>query len=340
MKKILFVFLMVTSLVIAQDKQDYSPKIFGYVRGWYQSDFSKNQSEFLAKMARLGVKGNVNEFTGCKVLVDFVRLGKMQTSSTTINGVTVLTAASATFSDVLLDAEAFINPSKNLSISVGQFKVPFGTDNLRSGADIDFVNRPLLTSVSPALRDVGAMGTYNFKEALPLELKAGLFNGAGQNKSENDKTTNYSLRAVTQPISFLTLSANYYGGQALGADLSIFDFGADVKYGSIFLSGEFAQRNTSSSALDITSNSFFVYALYDMNFKDLFLTHVIPAVRYENYDLNTDIIDDEIIRLTTGLTFEFAKLNFAHFRINYELFDYKNGNANPNKLIFELQTRF
>lgn len=41
MKKILFVFFMVTSLVIAQDKQDYSPKIFGYVRGWYQSDFSK-----------------------------------------------------------------------------------------------------------------------------------------------------------------------------------------------------------------------------------------------------------------------------------------------------------
>jgi len=339
-KKILFVFLITASLIIAQEKQDYSPKYFGYVRAWYQSDFAKNQGQFLIKEARVGVKGNVNEFTGYKIFVDFVRLGKLQTTTTTLDGVTVLTSANAAFSDVLLDAEAFINPLKNLSISVGQFKVPFSTDNLRPGSEINFVNRPLLTNVAPIIRDIGLMGTYNFEEFIPLELKAGLFNGSGLNKPENDRTTDYSFRAVAKPISLLNLSANYFGGQTLGADLSIFDFGADVKYGNIFLSGEFAQRNTSNSTLDIISNSFFVYALYDIKFEDSFLTHIIPAVRYENYDLNTDITDDEIIRLTTGLTFEFAKLNFAHFRINYELFDYKNGSANPNKLIFELQTRF
>jgi len=108
----------------------------------------------------------------------------LQTTTTTLDGVTVLTSANASFSDVLLDAEAFINPLKNLSISVGQFKVPFSTDNLRPGCEINFVNRPLLTNVAPIIRDIGLMGTYNFEEFIPLELKAGLFNGSGLNKPD------------------------------------------------------------------------------------------------------------------------------------------------------------
>jgi hypothetical protein len=340
MKKLLLVILFSGSFLFAQDKKDTSPIFFGYVRAWHQTDFSTNQGEFLAKMARLGVRGNVNEFASYRVLVDFVRLGKLSTSSTTINGTKVLTGASASFSDVLLDAEAIINPMKNLSFSLGQFKVPFSTDNLRSGADIDFVNRPLLTSVAPGLRDFGFMGTYSIKGEVPVEFKAGLFNGAGQNKSENDKTTNYSLRTAVQPIKGLGLSANYYGGKASGADLSIFDFGAEYKFGGLFLVGEYGQRTSTTPAKEIKANSYFIYTVYDFDFGDNMISHLMPALRYENYDPNSDTANNEISRFTAGLSLQFAKIKFAQFRVNYELFDYKDGSANPNKLIFEIQTRF
>ena len=340
MKKVFMVLVFITTIVAAQNKPDYSPKFSGYIRAWHETDFSTNQGDFLVKMARVAIKGNVNEYAGYRFQVDFTRLGKLSTTSTSLDGTKVLTGASATFSDVLLDAEAFVTPVKNLSFSVGQFKVPFGTDNLRGGADIDFINRPLLTNVAPGLRDVGFMGTYTMKDGIPMEFKAGLFNGAGQNKPENDKSTNYSFRATVTPFTGFALAANYYGGKSSGADLGIYDFGFDYKFGKVFLSGEFGQRNSKTSAKEINSNSYFVYANYQFDFSESFVSAIIPALRYENYDPNGDASNDEIGRITAGLAFQFAKIKFAQFRINYELFDYKDGRTNPDKLIFELQTRF
>jgi len=340
MKSVLFFILIMVTVVPAQDKSDYSPKLSGYIRALQQTDFSTNQGEFLVKMARFSIKGNVNEYAGYRFQVDVTRLGKLTTTSATVNGTKVLTGASASFSDILLDAEAFIAPVKNLSLSLGQFKVPFGTDNLRGGADIDFVNRPLLTNVAPGLRDVGFMGTYTIKDGVPVEFKAGVFNGAGQNKTENDKSVNYSFRASVIPVSGVTLAANYYGGKASGADLGIYDLGFDYKLGKAFVSGEFGQRKTKTSVLEFNSTSYFVYALYEFSFTESLVSAIIPAVRYENYDPNGSTADNEIGKITAGLGFQFAKIKMAQFRINYELFDYKDGRTNPNKLIFELQTKF
>jgi Phosphate-selective porin O and P len=324
----------------AQEKSNFSPKYFGYVRAWHQTDISKNETKFSIKMARFGVKGKVNEYAGYRVFVDFARLGNLKTTSEIINGTEVLTSASAKFSDVLLDAEVILSPLKNISFSAGQFKVPFGTDNLRSGSSIDFINRPLLTKVAPGLRDIGLMCTYKNKTIFPLELKAGLFNGSGQNKTENDNTTNYSLRVVTKLIDDLSLSANYYGGKSSGADLSIFDFGADYKIGKIFLSGEFGQRRTTLLDKETIANSYFVYAMYDLVFDNSIITHCMPTIRYESYDPNSSLSENEIGRVTMGIALQFAKTRYAQFRVNYELYDYKNGSTNPNKLIVELQTKF
>ncbi len=340
MKKVILLILFSVTFVIAQNKTDYSPKFSGYIRAWHQTDFSINKGEFLVKMARIAIKGNVNEYAGYRFQIDFTRLGKLTTTSTTVNGTKVLTGVSSSYSDVLLDAEAYVTPVENLSFSLGQFKVPFGTDNLRGGADIDFVNRPLLTSVAPGLRDVGFMGTYDIKNSVPVQVKAGLFNGAGQNKAENDRSMNYSFRASVIPFSGFSVAGNYYGGKAVNADLGIFDFGFDYKIGKAFFSGEFGQRSAKTTAIEIISKAYFVYATYQFDFSDCIISAVIPALRYENFDPNGDVTNDEIGRVTAGLSFQFAKIKYAQFRINYELFDYKDGSTNPNKLIIELQTRF
>ncbi|OGU32408.1 MAG: hypothetical protein A2057_13690 [Ignavibacteria bacterium GWA2_35_9] len=340
MKTVLFFILIMVTVVPAQDKPDYSPKFSGYVRAWHQTDFSTNQGQYLVKQVRLGINGSVNEYAGYKILVDFTRLGKLSSTSTIINNTKVITGVSANFSDILLDAAATLTPIKNLDVTAGQFKVPFSTDNLRSDQNADFANRPLLTNVSPSIRDIGFMMTYKIKGDVSAELTAGSFNGSGFNKSENDKSMDYAFRAVVSPIQNFNVSGNYYGGKAAGNDLRLLDFGLDYKVGSLFVDAEYASKQTQTLANDITGSSYFMYTTYSIPLSGDFLREIVPAVRYEKFDPNTSKDNNEIGLYTIGLTLEFAKITFAHFRINYEKYDNSDGSVNPNKLIFELQTKF
>ena len=339
MKKVILIFVIMSTTFYAQNRTDYSPTFFGYVRSWHESNLATSQNEFLVKMARLGVKGKINDYAGYRVLVDFARLGSLSTTTGDINGSDYVTSVSAKFSDVLLDAEAYFKPAEGLSISLGQFKIPFSTDNLRSGASIDFINRPLMTSVAPGLRDVGFMATYKLS-SIPVELRAGLFNGSGQNKKENDNTLNYSSRVVVSPIKDLKFAANYYGGKLSSADINIYDFGLDYSVDKFTFAGEYVQRTAETISAETISNAYFIYTYYDFAFSDLMISHILPAFRYEVFDPNTGLDDNEVSRITLGISLQFAKMDFARFRINYELYDYKDGRDNPNKIILEFLGRF
>ncbi len=350
MRKTLLLLALATVVMMAQDSVDVTPKIFGYIRSWEQVDLAINQGAFLTKEARFGVRGNVNAYASYKLHLDFTRLGKLTTTTTKVDTgkasnlgtVSVINSATASFSDVLLDAEATFKPDNSLALTLGQFVVPVSTDNLKGGADLDFVNRPLMAAtVTPELRDAGFLATYTTNISVPLEIKAGVYNGSGQNKPENDRSMNYSARVVVQPMPTLAVAANYYGGRFSTAKMNMFDFGAEYKYGKFFFSGEFAQRKsdypTNASA---TMSSYYIYGLYDFDFGKSMVSHIIPAVRYERYDPNTSIEKNEISRIVPGVSFEFSKVKFAQIRINYELFDYKDGSTNPNKLIFQFVCRF
>ena len=338
MKKIIFFVLASITIVIAQDKSDYSPQMYGYVRAWYQNNSQDNSQEFNIKMARFGVKGKVNEYADYKVFVDFARFGSFNTVSDTINNRSFLKSASAKFSDVLLDAVATIKPVKNLAFSLGQFKVPFSTDNLKSAAVIDFVNRPFITSVAPGLRDIGVMGTFTGKSDIPVSLMAGVFNGAGQNNSENDKTLNYSLRGVVEPVSNFELSANYYGGRISGTDVHIYDLGLGYKISALDFSAEYAHRASDVNTSTVNSYAYFASLVYYIKTDNAVVSGITPAVRYDYYDSNSSLSNNEVNRTSVGFSLEFAKINYAHLRFNYEF--YKTTGTNYNNLVIEMQTRF
>lgn len=332
--------MLFSVLTFAQDKQDYTAKFSGYVRAWYQTDLATNQGSYSVKQVRLGIAGSVNEYAGYKTLVDFTRLGKLTSSTTTVNGVKVINSVSASFSDILLDAMAIFKPMQSLEITAGQFKVPFSTDNLKSDQNHEFASRPLLTSVSPNMRDIGFMMTYKIKGSVNAELSVGSFNGSGMNKTETDKTLDYALRALVSPIKDLAVFANYYGGKVTGVDQTFLGFGTSFKYNSLLLEGEYAGKTLSALTGDVNGNSYFGLVTYNIKTNGSFLNEIIPAFRYEIYDPNKDKDNNEIAKMTIGLTFNFAKITFAHFRINYEKFDNKDGTANPDKVILELQTKF
>lgn len=340
MKKVLLLVFVVSVTLYAQVKDEFTIKPFGYVRAWSVNQFSENTHEFKVKMARAGVKGDVNKYASYKVFVDFARIGSLNKKTTVIDGQTVVSDVSADFSDVLLDAVATIKPVKGLSFNAGQFKVPFSTDNLRSAASTDFVNRPFLVKVSPGLRDVGFTTEYKFDFETPFTVTGGLFNGAGQNNEENDKTVNYSLRSTIAVLNSLGISLNYYGGKLAGKDVNIYGAGVDYSVGDFFFSGEYGDRETSSPGADFGAGSWFLYGVYTINTGSEFLNAVQPAVRFESYDPDDSFDNDEVSRVTAGLSFQFAKTDYARLRINYEYYDYADDRESPNTLIVELMTRF
>jgi hypothetical protein len=342
MKKLILLVASLFQVGFAQNNPDYAPKFSGYVRAWHQTDFATGQGQYLVRQARLGINGNVNDYAGYKILLDFTRLGSLKTTSgTTAAGERFLTGATSSFSDVMLDAAAVFKPIKSLEISAGQFKVPFSTDNLSSDQNAEFANRPLLTNVSPSIRDIGVSIGYKLDVPFETELIAGSFNGSGLNKSENDKSTDYAFRGILSPVKNLSVTGNYYGAKVQGYAVNFMNFGFAYKIGKLLVDGEYGGKISKTSGSDLNSNSYFVFATYSFPFPGNLIKEVIPAVRYEMYDPNSDVVDNEVGRITVGLSFEFAKLNFARFRVNYEKFDYKDGvTKNPDKLILELQTRF
>jgi len=350
MRKAILFILALTAIGFAQDKVDVTPKFYGYVRNWYQADLAINQGAFLIKEARLGVRGNVNEYASYKLYLDLTRLGKLSTTSDTVTiidkwggtrKISSVKSASASFSDYLLDAEATITPMKSLYFTVGQFTVPISTENIKGGAEMEFVNRGLhFTNVTPELRDIGGFGSYSFNPGVPVQIIAGAVNGSGQNKGEDDRTSNFFTRGSVTPIENFNIAANYYRGRLSLNKVNILVLGADFKIDKFSVTGEFATRGTETAAATVNGNGFYVYGLYDFDLGTGMISHILPAVRFDRFDPNTDVDKNAQSRITFGLSVDFAKIKYAQFRLNYEKWNLENGAANPDKLVFQFLMRF
>ena len=327
--------------VTGQNDQKPSYSIFGYVRAWHQTDLAKNSGAFSINMSRIGIKGNLSDKLSYRLFVDFSRLGKLSTESEIIDGNEVVTDVSASFSDYLLDAYAEFKPVNGLSLQLGQFKNPFSTENLLSAAAIPFVNRSLLKSyTAPGLRDIGFMTTYGNKLPLPFSINFGLFNGSGQNKTENDLTVNYAARLVVAPLEGMNLSGNFYSGRISNVETSFWDIGAEYNESGIWAAAEYGNKNTDLIASEKKANSYFVYVLYDFPLESELIPIIQPGFRIESADPDDAIDDNEISRYTFGLTFILTQKKQTHIRVNYEKYDMANGSTNPDKLVLEFQIKF
>lgn len=340
-KLLLFSFIVLTVQIKSQTDVKPAYSIFGYVRAWHQTDLAANKGMFSINMSRIGIKGDLSEYLSYRLFVDFSRLGKLSKETETVEGNEVVTDVSASFSDYLLDAYAEFKPAKGLSFQLGQFKNPFSTENLLSAAAIPFINRSLLKSYSaPGLRDIGLMTTYGGQLPLPFKLNFGLFNGSGQNKTENDKTINYAARLVITPIKIFSLSGNYYSGTISNVDTYFWDIGAEYIQSGLFIAAEYGLKNSDLIVNEKKTNSFFLYGLYDILIESELFPIIQPGFRIEKADPDDTIADNEISRYTFGLTFMLTKKKQTHIRLNYEKYDLADGATNPDKLILEFQIKF
>jgi phosphate-selective porin OprO/OprP len=138
---------------------------------------------------------------------------------------------------------------KLFMIKVGQYKVPFGLQELISSGSQQLVDRSLVSNVYFRGRDTGAT-VWGVLGNNKLEYRAGLFNGAGLTRSINDNDKfQYNARVSFQPNGAVPL------GTYSGAHQSESDFETKALGRPIFVVGAaFEHNDLSNVATELKTN--------------------------------------------------------------------------------------
>jgi phosphate-selective porin OprO/OprP len=138
---------------------------------------------------------------------------------------------------------------KTFMVKLGQYKVPFGLQELTSSGSQQLVDRALVSNAYFRGRDTG-LSLWGVLGSNKLEYRAGLFNGNGLTRSTNDNDKfQYNARVSFQPNGAVPL------GTYSGAHQSESDFETRALGKPIFVvSGAFEQNDLSNVATDLKTN--------------------------------------------------------------------------------------
>jgi phosphate-selective porin OprO and OprP len=138
---------------------------------------------------------------------------------------------------------------KQFMVKLGQYKVPFGLQELISSGSQQLVDRSNVSNAYFRGRDTG-LTVWGVLGANKLEYRAGLFNGNGLTRSANDNDKlQYNARVTFQPNGAVPL------GTYSGAHQSESDFETAALGKPIFtVSAAFEQNDLSNVATDLKTN--------------------------------------------------------------------------------------
>jgi phosphate-selective porin OprO and OprP len=97
--------------------------------------------------------------------------------------------------------DAFVEFTKfpAATLRAGQYKVPFGLQELTSDQRQEFVDRSIVNSKFSVSRDIGLM-LYGNAWDKKFGYQVGLFNGSGQNNPQEDQKQMYAARVWIDPL--------------------------------------------------------------------------------------------------------------------------------------------
>lgn len=319
------------------DAVDYIPAINGTVRARYEYCPQLDAGRFQVRNARFSLTGNVHPFVAYKAEIDLSDRGTIR----------------------MLDAYVRVLPVYGLALTLGQMKVRFSTDNLRSPHNQYFSNRAFIAKQASGFRDVGFTIGYNLKKYFPFEVIAGVYNGSGlTGQREWQKKMDYSVRTVFSPVKQFSFNFDWLSVNPEKMRMNIFDVGVMSDFYGVHLEAEGLYKVYEKN-LFVPSYGVTCFAAYD-----LLLPKVFHKIRFlARYDMLSDnnrgyaseaVGSEEIRRyevddvfrhrVTAGITVSVAKPVLAELRVNYEkYFYYDRSLADPSeqdKLVVELVARF
>jgi len=284
-------------------------------------------NRFLLRRARLGIKGTFAEG------FDFVLQSDWGNNS--------LNSTSG-FRAQLSDAYVVWTKHAFANVTLGQFKVPYGYDQLLPDTKGQTIERSLPNDMLTLPRQAGVMVAGSFFQK-KLGYAAAVVNGNGTNVSFNDNEQFTSLgrvfaTAFDRDGVKLNLGVNGYTGRdtgtftgrrtGRGADAQLYFARAELD--AEILHTHFDRdvgADTDAQGWSLAGSYFFVPNKWQ------------GIVRYESYDPNTDVASDQTTLRTIGVTY-FVKGDDLKLQFNYLLGTPPNSSQNQGRFIGRMQLVF
>jgi len=293
------------------------------------SRFAGLSDRFLLRRMRLGVKGAFGREFGFKVEADL--------GANTVG-------ASSGYRAQLTDAYAEWTAYPYAQVRVGQFKTPFGAEQLMSDTANPFVERSLPNDRLTIGRQIG-VGVSGATKGKLLDYSAGLFNGSGVNTSANDNEQFLVAARVGVRVwdgkfagraGSWSAGANAFTDRATGTFTGRREglgFDTQVQLAPFALRAEWlAGAQDPRVGGDVDSDGWSVAALWSL--ADAWQL----AARFETYDPNTATAANETDTLTLGLNW-FIRGPDVAVSVNYLAGDADLGGGD-DRLLARLQLIF
>ncbi len=283
---------------------DRLPRLSGYVQAGYE--WSDESSSFFIKRVRLDLRGALARTLDYRVQLEFASSPK------------------------IVDAYLHYKPFRQLNFKLGEYKIPFTIENTDYvPLKFELIEYPLALQrlmgfAEPiggryvggamqggeTLKDTGRdMGLTLHGSFFPcgeralLSYDVGVFNGAGINLRDNNRSKDVVARLTLRPVRGLTLSGSWYGGE-YGADcLERQRVSAGVCYdrGRGVVRGEWIGGRTGYAATEeYAAGTFDSSGWYVLGGVRLTPT-LMPVVRYDTLLPDTASADSRQTNWTAGI---------------------------------------
>lgn len=300
---------------------DRLPRLSGYVQAGYE--WSDESSSFFIKRVRLDLRGALARTLDYRVQLEFASSPK------------------------IVDAYLHYKPFRQLNFKLGEYKIPFTIENTDYvPLKFELIEYPLALQrlmgfAEPiggryvggamqggeTLKDTGRdMGLTLHGSFFPcgeralLSYDVGVFNGAGINLRDNNRSKDVVARLTLRPVRGLTLSGSWYGGE-YGADcLERQRVSAGVCYdrGRGVVRGEWIGGRTGYAATEeYAAGTFDSSGWYVLGGVRLTPT-LIPVVRYDTLLPDTASADSRQTNWTAGILWRPVKPLRCQLNYTYE----------------------
>ncbi len=319
------IFIVISDGTGAAEQQDNSPGIsvghgdiefFGVIhQQYYHLLGDSEESTFKSKRARLGAKGKINRYSDIRMMAEFAGEPK------------------------LLDGVFRFAPTEKIAFSIGQYKPPFGTDFLISSTAFPFVNPTKVKSLGTG-RDIGmSVKVKNrFNDNFSLNFDAGLFNGSGINKEDNNESKNFISRLEIGLMEMFTIAPNVIIGKTDDAadpeDLSTYGGSIRWEWKNEVVVGEYIH---SSDAED--KEGWYVWGGHTFVTDFKFLPEIQVLARYEELDENLDLTGNKTDRITLGTNL-FIDKKYTKVSLNYQINGEEGASKDNNEIAVNFQLVF
>jgi hypothetical protein len=295
------------------------------IQGWY---FYSHQNKtttntFRIRRAELSVKGEiVPDLVGYKIMIDPAKTLRFNSGSAPVldaagdpvapaESVNVTTPPDDT--SILQDVSATFM-TDYVDVSIGQFKIPVSYEGFNSSSKLLFPERALVSRQFGDRRDIGLRFDKKFEH---FGYNAGIYNGAGLNRIDQNNQKDIALRLEAYPIKGITLGAVGYAtlgerDDAATRDRVEGDFRLELANALVMV--EYIRGWDGPKGSRVEGQGAYLAGGYT------FFDRLQPLVRLGMLDTNVDADDNETMAYELGVNYYLRK-HFAKLQASFAVLD-------------------